>query len=84
MNILKKSQTAALLAALTVSAACAHLPKDLGLWAAGKSLKLAECTAKHPDDRGELKACLGPNYIRDLGTEACERTHGLLESLPAE
>lgn len=63
---------------------CAHLPSNLGGWATEKGLRLASCVAKHPQDRGELKACLGPDYIRDLGTEACGMAHDVLADLPAE
>lgn len=65
-----------------VFSGCAHLPPDLADWALNKSLRVAECAAGELVTRGDAKACLGPNFIRDLGTEACEQAHTLLESLP--
>ena len=61
---------------------CAHLPADLQAWALDKSLRVGECAARELTDRGAAKACLGPNFVRDLGTEACEQAHNLLAELP--
>lgn len=67
---------------LPIFASCAHLPADLQAWALDKSLRVGECAARELTDRGAAKACLGPNFVRDLGTEACEQAHALLEALP--
>lgn len=69
---------------LAPTLACAHIPGDLQGWAQDKALRLGECAAKQLVTRGQVKACLGPNYIRDLGTEACEQAHTLLASKPTE
>lgn len=75
----------AILALLVAPAiACAHLPSDLKAWATDKALRLGECAAGELVTRGDAKRCIGPNYIRDLGTEACEQAHTLLASLPTE
>lgn len=64
--------------------ACAHMPADLGAWAQDKALRVASCAAQELVTRGDARACIGPRFIKDLGTEACEQAHKLLESLPAE
>ena len=69
---------------LAPALACAHIPADLQAWAADKTLRLGECAAQELLTRGDAKKCIGPNYIRDLGTEACQQAHNLLASLPTE
>ena len=69
---------------LIPSLGCAHMPADFTSWIVNKGLRVGECAAKQLVTRGEVKACLGPDYIRDLGTEACAQAHELLASRPTE
>ena len=71
-----------ILAAL--STGCAHIPRDLEAWATEKALRVGECAAQELITRGDAARCIGPAYLRDLGTEACEQAHALLEELPVE
>ena len=80
---MKQKTQIALMVLVLPFLACAHLPSNLTEWARNKGVRLGECAVKELLSRGDAKACLGPNYIRDLGTEACGQAHELLSSLPA-
>lgn len=84
MKAKKEKALTASLAAVLCAGACAHIPASLEDWAMGKALKVGDCAAKVPKTKEEFAKCMGPNYLRDLGTEACDQAHQLIEELPGD